>query len=72
MKAQNSYTAIIEKDAATGFYVAYIPGVPGAHTQAATMEELQMNLKEVLSLVLEDKEFKKVESDFVGTQTVTI
>jgi len=72
MKAQNSYTAVIEKDTATGFYVAYVPGLPGAHTQAETMEELQSNLREVLALVLEDNDLKKAESNFVGTQTVTI
>lgn len=34
MKATQAYTA-------TGFYVAYVPDLPGAHTQAETFEELQ-------------------------------
>jgi predicted RNase H-like HicB family nuclease len=64
------YTAVIERDTATGFYVAYVPDLPGAHTQAETLEELQDNLKEVVELVLEDSELPKPESKFVGTQLV--
>jgi predicted RNase H-like HicB family nuclease len=40
--------AYIERDPETGMYVAVVPGVPGAHTQAETLDELQRNLKEVL------------------------
>lgn len=64
------YTAVIERDSATGFYVAYAPDLPGADTQAATLEELQENLKEVVELVLEDAELPKPDSTFVGTQHV--
>ncbi|PPA80480.1 MAG: hypothetical protein C00003105_00467 [ANME-2 cluster archaeon HR1] len=49
-------TAYIEKDPETSLYVAIVPGIPGAHTQAATLDELQENLKEVLELVLEEME----------------
>lgn len=44
----------IERDPETGLYVAVIPGIPGAHTQAETLDELQRNLKEVLELCLEE------------------
>ena len=43
-------TAYIEKDPETGLYVAIVPGIPGAHTQAETLDELQYNLKEVALL----------------------
>ena len=36
-------TGYIEKDHETGLYVAVVPGIPGAHTQAATLDELQKN-----------------------------
>ncbi len=49
-------TAYIEKDPETGLYVAIVPGIPGAHTQAETLDELQENLKEVLELCLEEME----------------
>jgi len=32
--------------------VAVIPGIPGAHTQAETLDELYKNLKEVVELCL--------------------
>ncbi len=36
-----SYTAVVEKDAETGLYVAYVPGFPGAHTTGETLDELR-------------------------------
>ncbi|HEY5533561.1 MAG TPA: type II toxin-antitoxin system HicB family antitoxin [Ignavibacteria bacterium] len=48
-------TAIIEKYPDTNLYVGYIPGVPGAHSQAETLDELNENLKEVLELLVEEK-----------------
>ncbi len=47
-----TFTAYIEFDPETALYVGIIPNVPGAHTQAATLDELQHNLKEVLELCL--------------------
>ena len=34
--------------------MAVVPGIPGAHTQAETLDELQTNLKEVVELCLEE------------------
>jgi predicted RNase H-like HicB family nuclease len=67
-------TAYIEKDPETGLYVAVVPGIPGAHTQAGTLDELQKNLKEVVELCLEemDPETKKQLPDFVGIQQVEV
>jgi predicted RNase H-like HicB family nuclease len=44
----------IERDPETGMYVAVVPGIPGAHTQAETLDELQTNLREVVELCLEE------------------
>ena len=71
MKTVQPYTAIIEQDTATGYYVAYVPDLPGAHTQAETLEELKKNLQEVVELLLEEVP-QKPESHFVGTQLVNI
>jgi len=56
------YSSISE----TGLYVALVPGIPGAHTQAETLDELQKNLKEVVELCLEemDPESKKQLPEF--------
>ena len=40
------YTAVIERCPDTGLYVGYIPGLPGAHSQAETLDEMNRNLKE--------------------------
>jgi predicted RNase H-like HicB family nuclease len=66
-----SYTAVVEKDPQTGLYVGYVPGVPGAHSQGATLEELRDNLKEVLELLEEDGMLEP-ESEFVGTQQILV
>ena len=67
-------TGYIEKDPETGLYVAVVPGIPGAHTQAETLDELQKNLKEVVELCLEemDTESKKQLPEFVGIQQVEV
>ncbi|MEW6327820.1 MAG: type II toxin-antitoxin system HicB family antitoxin [Thermodesulfobacteriota bacterium] len=64
----------IERDPETGLYVAIVPGIPGAHTQAETLDELQKNLKEVLELCLEEMspEDKKQLPEFVGIQQVEV
>jgi predicted RNase H-like HicB family nuclease len=66
-----TYTAVVEKCPDTGLYVGYVPGFPGAHTQADTLDELNINLKEVIELLLEDGE-PRLESEFVGTQAVMV
>jgi predicted RNase H-like HicB family nuclease len=67
-------TAYIEKDVESGLYVAIVPGIPGAHTQAETLDELQNNLKEVLELCLEEMEpdAKHELPEFVGIQQVEV
>ncbi|MFH1091458.1 MAG: type II toxin-antitoxin system HicB family antitoxin [Pseudomonadota bacterium] len=51
-----NFTAVVERCPETGLYVGYIPGFPGAHSQAESLDELQTNLQEVLELLLEDGE----------------
>ena len=66
-----TYTAIVEKCPDTGLYVGHVPGFPGAHSQAASLDELNRNLQEVISLLLEDGE-PQLEGEFVGTQLVMV
>ena len=49
-----TFVAYIEYDAETKFYVGTVPGLPGAHTQAETLDELHQNLQEVVELCLEE------------------
>lgn len=69
------FTAHIERDEETELYIGYIPSIPGAHTQATTMDELNENLKEVLALCLAElsaQELFELQSHFVGTQEVRV
>ena len=49
----------------------YVPGFPGAHSQAETLDELQRNMQEVIAMLIQDGE-PALEAEFVGTQTVSI
>jgi predicted RNase H-like HicB family nuclease len=66
-----TYTAVVEQCPDTGLYVGYIPGFPGAHSQAETLDELNRNLREVVEMLLEEGE-PKLEGQFVGTQMVIV
>jgi predicted RNase H-like HicB family nuclease len=65
------YSAVIERDPQTGLFVGFVPGFHGAHSQAATLDELAVNLKEVIGMLLEDGE-PELESEFVGVQNVCV
>ena len=67
----STFSAVIERCADTGLLVGYVPGFPGAHSQAETLEELQVNLREVIAMLLEDGE-PAMESDFVGLQQIVL
>lgn len=66
-----SFTAVIERCSKTGLFVGYIPGLPGAHSQGESIEELRANLQEVLELLKADGSLT-LESEFIGTQTLTV
>ena len=70
MKAHN-FTAVVEKCTETGVLVGYVPGFPGAHSQGGSLDELYRNLREVISMLLEDGE-PALESEFVGTQLIAL
>ena len=68
-----SFTAYVEWDKEAKLYVGIIPGIPGAHTQAASLDELRENLKEVLELCLEEYG-GSIEDlpQFVGVQQIEV
>ncbi|MBM4326119.1 MAG: type II toxin-antitoxin system HicB family antitoxin [Deltaproteobacteria bacterium] len=45
------FTAVLEK--VPEGYIAFVEELPGANTQAATLEEARENLREAIQLVLE-------------------
>jgi predicted RNase H-like HicB family nuclease len=68
-----TFTAYIEWDSETSLYVGIVPGITGAHTQGATLDELKANLKEVLELCLEEYQ-DSIEDlpQFVGLQQIEV
>lgn len=66
-----TYTIVVERDPDTSLFVGYVPGFPGAHSQAASLDELQDNMREVIEMLLEDGE-PTLEGEFVGTQLVAV
>ena len=66
-----TFTAVVERDRETGLLVGSVPGFPGAHTQAETLDELRDNLREVIAMLLEDGT-PAAETEFVGTEAITV
>ncbi len=68
-----TFTAYVEWDPEAKLYVGIVPGIPGAHTQGASLDELQSNLKEVLALCLEENQIPTENlPHFVGVQQVEV
>jgi predicted RNase H-like HicB family nuclease len=70
-RPMRTFTAVVEKCPDSHLYVGYVPGFPGAHSQGASLDELNNNLKEVIEMLLDDAE-PRFESEFVGTQNVVV
>ena len=70
----STIAAYIEKDVETGYYVGIVPDIPGAHTQAETLDELYKNLKEVIELCIEemDPDDRKSLPQFIGIQNIEV
>lgn len=47
-----SYSVFYEQ-APEGGYVAFVPALPGCHTQGETLEEAEQNVREAIALYLE-------------------
>ena len=66
-----NYSAVIERCAQTGLFVGFVPGFPGAHSQGETLDELNRNLQEVITMLLQDGE-PALDSEFVGVQNIAV
>ncbi len=67
------FTVIIEQDE-DGIYVASVPELQGCHTQAETLDELNVHIKEAIELYLEVKSENEQlgHLDLVGIQKVRV
>jgi predicted RNase H-like HicB family nuclease len=65
------FDVVVEKDS-KGFFVASVPALAGCHTQARSLDELMVRVKEAIELCLEVQEDDTEELAFVGVQRVTV
>ncbi len=55
-----SYKVLIERDR-KGWWVASVPSLPGAHTQARTIDQARRRIREALSLWVPDAEHARLD-----------
>jgi predicted RNase H-like HicB family nuclease len=65
------FDVVVEKDS-EGFFVASVPALAGCHTQARSLDELMLRVKDAIELCLEAQEYDTEELAFVGVQRVTV
>jgi len=82
LKVMN-FKVIIEQDE-KGYFVAWVPAIPGCHSQGETYEEVLENIKEAIELCLEvakkDPTYKekidfseaRISSKFIGITEIPV
>lgn len=65
------FSVIIEQDQ-DGYYVASVPALRGCHTQAKSLDELSVRIKEAIGLCLEVEGNDAERLEFIGVQQVSV
>ena len=65
------FSVLIEKDE-DGYYVGVVPELPGCHSQAKSLDKLQIRLKEAIQLYLEVEKDIPENIHFVGIQQIEV
>jgi len=65
------FNVVVERDA-EGYFVASVPSLPGCHTQAKSLDELMLRIREAIELCLEVQGQSTEDLDFVGIQRVSV
>ncbi|MBI3528362.1 MAG: type II toxin-antitoxin system HicB family antitoxin [Betaproteobacteria bacterium] len=68
---KRDFDVVVERDG-EGFYVASVPSLPGCHTQAKSLDELMVRIREAIELCLEVQGGKPESLQFIGVQRVTV
>lgn len=64
------FNVVVERDEA-GWYVASVPALPGCHTQAQSLDELMLRIREAIEAYLEAGEAPS-PLEFVGVQRISV
>ena len=65
------FSVIIERDA-EGYYVGTVPALRGCHSQARSLDELMVRIREAIEVCLEAQGDNLEPLDFVGIQTISV
>ena len=65
------FSVVIERDE-EGYYVGSVPALPGCHTQARSLDELIVRVREAIALCLEVEADADNGLEFVGVQRVSV
>ena len=68
---QREFDVVIERDS-EGYYVASVPALRGCHTQAKSLDDLMVRIKEAVTLCLEVEGVEPEPMAFVGVQRITV
>ncbi|OGY99857.1 MAG: hypothetical protein A2945_02585 [Candidatus Liptonbacteria bacterium RIFCSPLOWO2_01_FULL_52_25] len=78
---KKQFRVVIERGE-NGYFVASVPALPGCHTQAKTLADLNKRIKEAISLCLDvaktDPQYRKqfsrlaYEPSFIALETVEV
>ncbi len=65
------YTVVVEKGE-DGYFIGEVLELPGCHTQAKTLEQLDSRLKEAISLYVGENSEAKAKTPFVGIRHLEV
>ena len=65
------FDVVIARDE-EGYYVASVPQLPGCHTQAKSLDEVTVRIREAVELCLDVTGAPERTLEFVGIQRITI
>jgi predicted RNase H-like HicB family nuclease len=68
---QCQFDVIMERDEA-GYYIASVPQLPGCHTQARSLDEVTLRIREAIELCLEEQGAPADSLEFIGIQHITV
>jgi len=68
---QRNFDVVVERDE-EGFYVASVPALPGCHSQAKSLDELNERIREAIELCIEVQGAPEHVLEFVGIQRIII
>jgi len=75
-KVKNTQLPIVVEQDEDGFYVVECPVFRGCYTQGKTLDEALRNIREVIELILEEKENQQTLKSYrpreVGFHTITL